>query len=214
MIRLEDSIVVLLCAGLSERFGQGNKLLAPLNGKPLVAHAAELCTRISLAGRIAVVPPNELALRALLLELGFDLVVNPHPEVGKDSSLRLGLGKALATDPCGVLVLLGDMPHVNIAHLEALCDAANDEIAAISSADGHVSPPTLIPAEAARQVTTAVDKSVRESLGRPAEVPAPPSMLTDYDFPEQFGRRPSRRGTPSTAILGTDDGRSTSRHDS
>ena len=187
MIPLEDSVVVLLCAGLSERFGQGNKLLAPLDGKPLVAHAAELCTRIPLAGRIAVVPAREPALKALLLELGFDLVVNPHPETGKDSSLRLGLGRALARDPRGVLVLLGDMPHINLAHLAALCAAANDEIAAISSAGGHVSPPTLIPAEAARQVTTIVDQSVRESLGRLAEVAAPPSILADYDFPEQFG---------------------------
>jgi len=187
MIPLEDSVVVLLCAGLSERFGQDNKLLAVLDGKPLVAHAAELCTRISRAGRIAVVPPREPALRTLLIELGFDLVVNPHPQAGKDSSLRLGLGRALARDPRGVLVLLGDMPHINLAHLAALSAAANDEIAAISSAGGHVSPPTLIPAEAARRVITTLDRSVREGLGRPAEVAAPPSLLADYDLPEQFG---------------------------
>ena len=139
------------------------------------------------AGRIAVVPSHEPALSAVLSELGFDLVVNPRPEAGKDSSLRLGLAKALALDSRGILVLLGDMPHVTLAHLAALSAAADDEVAAISSGGGHLSPPTLIPAEAARQAVATVDRSVRSCLGRLAEITAPPYMLTDYDRPEQFG---------------------------
>ena len=101
-----------------------------------------------------------------------------------------------------MLVLLGDMPHVGVAHLRALATTADDEIAAISSAGGHLSPPTLIPAEAAREAITIVDRSVRASLGRPAEVAAPSSMLADYDFPEQFGlaaepaRIPAGRDSP------------------
>jgi molybdenum cofactor cytidylyltransferase len=190
MIALEDCAAVLLCAGLSQRFGPGNKLLAPLDGKPLVAHAAELCTQVPFARRIAVVPPAEQELSALLLEFGFDLVVNPRPEAGKDRSLRLGLGRALAPDVRGVLVLLGDMPHVDVAHLRALSVAADDEIAAISSAGDHLSPPTLIPAEIARRATAVLDRPVRASLGRPAEVTASPSMLADYDLPEQFDMAP------------------------
>lgn len=187
MIALEDCVAVLLCAGLSQRFGPGNKLLAPLDGKPLAAHAAELCAQLPFAARIAVVPPGEPALSALLLDFGFELVVNPTPDAGKDSSLRLGLDRALAFDMSGVLVLLGDMPHIDVAHLSALSVAAQDEIAAISSASGHVSPPTLIPAKVARQAIAAVGQTVRASLGSPVEVAAPPSMLADYDLPEQFG---------------------------
>jgi CTP:molybdopterin cytidylyltransferase MocA len=175
-----------------------------LDGKPLVAHAAEVCARLPFAGRIAVVPPAEPALDALLLELGFDLVVNRRPEAGKDSSLRLGLGRALTLDPRGLLVLLGDMPHIGIAHLTALCAAADGENAAISSAGGHPSPPTLIPAGLARQALAAVDRSVRACLGRPAEVAAPPSTLADYDHPGQFGltagseTNPAGRSSPES----------------
>jgi molybdenum cofactor cytidylyltransferase len=190
MMALEDCAAVLLCAGLSQRFGPGNKLLAPLGGRPLVAYASELCRRVPFARRIAVVPPDEPALSALLLDFGFELVVNPHPEAGKDCSLRLGLGRALAPDLRGVLVLLGDMPHVDVAHLRTLSAAADDEIAAISSVGDHLSPPTLIPAEMARRVTVALDRPVRASLGRPAEVTASPSMLADYDLPEQFDVAP------------------------
>lgn len=187
MIALEDCVAVLLCAGLSQRFGPGNKLLAPLGGRPLVAHAAEFSTRVPLASRIAVVPPDEPGLSALLLDFGFDLVVNPQPEAGKDSSLRLGLARGLAVHARAVLVLLGDMPHIDVAHLTALSAAADAETAAISSAGGHLSPPTLIPAEMARQAIAAIGRPVRSSLGHPLEVSAPLSMLTDYDLPEQFG---------------------------
>lgn len=197
MIPLEECVAVLLCAGLSRRFGPGNKLLARLGGRPLVAHAAELCRCVPFAGRVAVVPPGEPVLRGLLLDLGFDLVVNPRPEAGRDSSLRLGLGSALAHDARGVVVLLGDMPHIEEAHLGALSAAADDETAAISSAGGQLSPPTLIPAAAARRAIAAVDRPVRASLGHPAEVTAPVSMLADYDCPEQFGIAAKPKGNPA-----------------
>jgi molybdenum cofactor cytidylyltransferase len=187
MIRLEHSVAVLLCAGLSRRFGPGNKLLAPLAGKPLVAHAAELCTHMPFAARLAVVPPDDPALEALLLGLGFLLVVNPRPEAGKDSSLRLGLTSALARGSRGILILLGDMPHIEPSHLRALSGAANDGQAAISRAGSTTLPPTLFPAELARQAVEQADRPVRLFLGHPAEVAAPPSMLTDYDRPEDFG---------------------------
>ena len=197
MIALENCVAVLLCAGLSQRFGPGNKLLAPLDGRPLVAHAAKLCRMAPLAGRIAVVPPGEPALNALLLDYGFELVTNSDPEAGKDSSLRLGLDRALALGARGVLVLLGDMPHVDAAHLSALSMAAGDEQAAISSADGIMSPPTLIPARAAQLAVDRADQPVRVSLGQPATVTAPRSILVDYDTPEQLGVLPEPSGNPA-----------------
>lgn len=189
MIPLEETVAVLLSAGLSERFGPANKLLAPLEGKPLAAYAAELCTRVPFAARIAVVPPNEAALHALVVGFGFDPVVNPHPEAGKDCSLRLGLVHALTGGARGMLILLGDMPHVEIAHLLALSAAASGGQAAISRAGDVVSPPTLIPAKLARQVIGCTDRSVRESLGQPVHVTAPAWMLADYDRPKHFTRR-------------------------
>jgi molybdenum cofactor cytidylyltransferase len=186
MIPLEESIAVLLCAGLSRRFGPGNKLLAPLRGKPLVLHAAVLCAGLPIAGRVAVVAPDEPALDAPLVGCGFDLVVNPRPESGKDGSLRLGLAAALASGARGILVLLGDMPHVERAHLLALSAAATDERAAISSDGKIVSPPTFFPASIAQQALDHPDGAVREHLGDAVRIAAPAAMLADYDLPEQF----------------------------
>ena len=187
MIPLEECVAVLLCAGLSRRFGSDNKLLAPLNGKPLAAYAAELCARVPFAHKVAVVPRGEPLLNALLLNCRFELIVNANPELGKNSSLRLGLASALAWRTRGVLVLLGDMPYVDAAHLNALSAAADDERAAISSVGNVASPPTLIPTKVARLALDRADQSVRASLGHPARVAAPASLLADYDIPEQFG---------------------------
>lgn len=186
MIPLEECVAVLLCAGLSRRFGFGNKLLAPVRGRPLAAHAAELCSGVPFARRFAVVPQSEPALNALLLDFRFSLLVNSKPEAGKDSSLRLGLAAALAHEPRGAVILLGDMPHVTLAHLKTLSAAAADEVAAISVAHDVISPPTLIPSAAMRLALYHSDQPVRDSLGRLAYVTAPSAMLIDYDSREQF----------------------------
>jgi molybdenum cofactor cytidylyltransferase len=186
MIPLEQTVAILLCAGLSRRYAPGNKLLALFDGKPLAMHAAELCATTAFAGRAAVVPPAEPRLHALLSDLGFRLVVNPDPASGKDSSLRLGLAVALDLGARGVLVLLGDMPHVTAAHFRALSAAAGEGLAVISTDGAILSPPTLISAETARQILADDDRPVRACLGRPIAVTAPTSMLADYDYPEQF----------------------------
>ena len=54
MLRPETTALVLLAAGQSRRFG-GDKLGAPLLGKPLALHAADALAAIPFATRIAVV---------------------------------------------------------------------------------------------------------------------------------------------------------------
>jgi CTP:molybdopterin cytidylyltransferase MocA len=186
MIPLEDSAALLLCAGLSRRFGPGNKLLAPVAGRALVAHAAALCASLPFAARIAIVPPGDGEICRLLAGFGFETVANPQPEEGKDSSIRLGLARGLEMRARAILVLLGDMPHVEEAHLRAICSAATDSRAAISQAGDWVSPPTLIPAALARRVLDRADRPVRAGLGDALRVAASPSLLVDYDRPEHF----------------------------
>lgn len=192
MIALERTVVVLLCAGLSRRYGVGNKLLALLDDKPLVTHAAELCATIPFAGKIAVVPPRETELHGLLSSAGFDLVINSDPASGKDCSIRLGLAAAQELGARGALILLGDMPHVTQAHLRRLSAKAQPGDAAISKADDILSPPVLMSAETAERVISRDDCSVRTCLGRPIAVAATRVTLADYDYPEQFSAPPVR----------------------
>lgn len=183
MIPVRETAAVLLCAGLSRRYGDGNKLLTELDGKPLIAHMAGVLAGLPFLDRIAVVGDDVMTLP------GLRPVRNPEPERGQDSSVRIGLAAALEAKPRGVLVCLGDMPFVTAAHLDALAAAATDERAAISSADEWRSPPLLLPAALAGRVLEQHDMPVRSIVAADAiAVPASPDILRDFDTPGDFAR--------------------------
>jgi molybdenum cofactor cytidylyltransferase len=121
---------VVLAAGAATRFG-GAKVLAALEGRPLLAHVLA-ALRTAGIDRIVLVLGREMpAVRAGLLTddpgslAGVVVAVNPAPERGLASSLRLGIAAATAVpQPAGVLVLLGDQPRVQPAVIAALVAAA------------------------------------------------------------------------------------------
>jgi molybdenum cofactor cytidylyltransferase len=133
---------ILLAAGRGRRFdplGRRNKLLQPLpgpGGDPVVAASARKLLSL-LDTVIAVVPPDDGGVGALLSGLGCDVVVCPDADTGMAASLvhalRHSLGHSLQNaQPAAWLVALGDMPHVAPATLAALADAlaAGADIAA------------------------------------------------------------------------------------
>ena len=190
MIASGETAAVLLCAGLSLRYGEPDKLMAMLRGKPLAAHAADCIAGLGIARRIAVVRsgPAGAPLRALLSGRGFALVDNHRPEAGREVSLRLGLEQALAGGARAVLVCLGDMPDVGGEHLRALAAAACDDRAAMSWSGDWQGPPLVVPAALARQGLDDPGRAMRDILaaGDPALVPAPPGRLRDYDCAGDF----------------------------
>lgn len=125
---------VLLAAGLSTRFG-GDKLLAPLNGIPLGEYALRLHARLPYTEKVLVTVPGRAALIAAAERLGFTVVLNPAPEEGISSSIRLGLGALLTvakTD--GVLFGVCDQPYLTE-------ETVNSLIAAFEKAPGHIVAP-------------------------------------------------------------------------
>jgi CTP:molybdopterin cytidylyltransferase MocA len=119
---------VVLAAGRARRFG-GAKLLAPLHGRPVVAHVLDVVRRARAAGVVAdarvVVAADDDAVAALAREAGTATVVNDAPERGLSSSLRCGLA-ALGPDAGAAVVLLGDQPLVRLDVLAALVAAWRD----------------------------------------------------------------------------------------
>lgn len=108
---------VLLAAGRGVRFG-GDKLLAPLNGAPLVTHS--LATALSAPVRrvfAAVGEDPRLSMALNTAEARFCLtdclVLVPVPDAaeGMGASLRTAVS-ALPADTEGVFVFLGDMPAI------------------------------------------------------------------------------------------------------
>ncbi len=134
--------VLLLAAGRSRRFGAADKLMAGLDGRPVVEWAIGAQAGLT-ARRFAVVGPDGGAAAARLAAAGFERVVNPDPTAGQGHSLALGAAAvARTTETERMLVLLGDMPRVTPALLARLL-AAGDFAA---SSDGSRSgPPALFP---------------------------------------------------------------------
>lgn len=186
MLPLDRTALLLLAAGLSTRFGEGDKLLAPLAGKPLVAHATALATALPSTTRLAVVADESGPLACLLAGEGFRLVRNPDPAAGRESSLRLGLAAALGENPVAILVLLGDMPFVTPDHIERLHAQADGGLAAISSNGRSRMPPVLIPATMARKALAQERLAVKEMLDPIAEVIDSEALLRDFDTQADF----------------------------
>lgn len=98
---------MVLAAGASRRMGAANKLLADLNGAPLVRRTVQ-SVLLSSAHPVAAVVA-EAGVAAALDGLPVQIVFNPDAASGMASSLKAGLA-ALPPDVAGVAVCLGDMP--------------------------------------------------------------------------------------------------------
>ncbi len=114
--------LILLAAGLSRRSGKTNKLLAPIDGKPMVLAAVD-AAMASDCGPVVVVTGHE-AERVKEALAGRDVVFvhNEDYAEGMASSIRCGV-RALADQVEGILIGLGDMPHIQSETCAALINA-------------------------------------------------------------------------------------------
>jgi len=137
---------VLLAAGTSSRFGEGNKLLATLNGESLVRHAARTLAEAAVEPLVAVVGADGDRVAAALDGLGFSVVENPNYAAGQATSVRAGVHAVRdASDVAGAVFALGDMPLVASASVDALVAAyRGSEATALAAAfDGERGNPVL-----------------------------------------------------------------------
>ena len=135
---------LILAAGEARRFGS-QKLLAPLNGRPLVQHVIDAANASSLEDIALVVGAGADDLMAHL-DLGRTRVVtNPDPTRGLASSLQIGL-RALDPRMHGALVLLGDVPGVTATLIGELVARGRETRASavISVWHGRRSPPVVL----------------------------------------------------------------------
>ena len=162
---------VILAAGEARRFGS-QKLVAPLDGRPLVQHVIDAANASCLEDIVIVVGPNADDLLGSV-DVGRTRVVrNPDPGRGLASSLQTGLS---ALDPRlhAALILLGDMPGVTATLIGELVARGRQTraTAVVSVWRGRRSPPvvlhkTLWPEAFGLEG----DVGMREVLGTRAEV--------------------------------------------
>ena len=114
---------IVLAAGLARRMGS-NKLLAPIDGVPMIARAVDAALA-SAARPVVVVTGNE-AQRVKDALAGRDVIFAHNPDFaeGLSASVKRGIA-ALPQDCDGALVCLGDMPRVTAGDLNRLIGAFN-----------------------------------------------------------------------------------------
>jgi molybdenum cofactor cytidylyltransferase len=112
---------VVLAAGAGSRFG-GKKLLAPLEGRPILQHVLDRLEAAGLDDVVVVVGDDAGELEAGIDWGAAQRVVNPAPDEGLSSSLKVGIG-AVPDDADGALITLGDQPLLPARAIRALIDA-------------------------------------------------------------------------------------------
>jgi molybdenum cofactor cytidylyltransferase len=129
---------LVLAAGAGTRFG-GGKLLAELDGRPLLEHVLRAVSEAGL-DRTVVVLGAEAGTILDRVELhGAEPVVCDHWEDGLSASLSRGLDAVAKAD--AALIVLGDQPRLRSEALRRILDARGEGLlaarATYGGAPGH-----------------------------------------------------------------------------
>jgi molybdenum cofactor cytidylyltransferase len=121
---------IVLAAGRSTRMGPQNKLLADIDGTPMVRRVVE--TALASKARPVLVVTGHMAAEVAAALAGLDVTLVPNPDyaTGLASSLKTGI-RAVPGDCDGALILLGDMPGIAAEHADRLVDAFGEAPATI-----------------------------------------------------------------------------------
>jgi len=192
---------LLLAAGQSRRMGGPNKLLAELDGVPMVAHVARRLLASRARPIIAVLGNQADAVDTALGKLPVERVRNPEFAGGLSTSLKRGI-LALPSDLDGVIVCLGDMPLISGRHLDRLIAAFNPlegRAIVVPTRTGKRGNPVLWSSRFFPEMAAlAGDVGAKHLIGEHAELVAEVEMdddavLVDIDTPEALDALTGKR---------------------
>lgn len=175
--------LLVLGAGLSQRFGEADKLDQDLGGQPVALHALATLAGFPWAARLLVCRPAAPWAEAYR-HAGFELVINDQPEGGMLWSLHLGVTQAEGA--AAVLVALADMPLVTADHIHRLLDSfhQNPGQAVATSGGGYLGPPAIFPRQALCGLPRQGEGGARSLLGTALRVPIEGPLRADIDTVE------------------------------
>ncbi len=136
---------IILAAGRSTRMGGPNKLLAELNGKPLVRIVTEQALASKAQGVIVVTGHQADEVERALRGLKVTFVHNPDFAEGLASSVKTGIA-AVPQNADAAVICLGDMPLISAHLIDRLIEAfAPDRgnLIAVPVSDGRRGNPVL-----------------------------------------------------------------------
>ncbi|ETI58986.1 MobA [Sphingobium sp. C100] len=190
-MRTERIAAVLLAAGTSSRFGEDDKLMADLRGKPLVAHTLETVASMAFAELVAVTRPIDQApvIHRKLDRRGFTILVNDRPAEGISGSIIRAVEHVMPINRIrGILICLADMPDVPQSHYNHICLAAEDIRSVVASTDGFSSsPPAFIGRKHFPELLALKgDQGARALLSHGLQIETTGAILRDIDTPDDL----------------------------
>jgi molybdenum cofactor cytidylyltransferase len=184
---------IVLAAGLSRRMGRA-KLLLPLEGHPVIRTTVARVLASGIARVVVVTGPEPRGLKEALAGLTVMFAVNPSPESGQASSIRIGI-KALPHETEAALIVLGDQPFLPadvIPSLLAAQRSAATPIVAPRYRDGRGNPVLFGREMFPELLELSGDQGARSIIerdpGRVTLVHFDVPMPQDVDTPEDYGR--------------------------
>lgn len=182
---------IILAAGTASRFGE-QKLLAPLEGKPLIRWTVEQVLASQVEEVVVVLGKEAGAVREALRGLPVRFLLNPRYQEGMSCSLQAGIR---SLDPAikAALVVLGDQPQVTASIINGLIETyrASKKPIVVPVYEGVRGNPVLFDASLFPEVMAVTgDQGAREVIDkdpeRVASVPYPFPMPRDVDTQDDY----------------------------
>lgn len=143
----KTSVGILLAAGKSRRFGDQDKLLQHLDGRPLCLHAGDAMRKAGLSRCLAVVSHDDVEK----LLTGFEIL---RCSGNQSDSLKAGVQAASALGADQIVICLADMPFVTTAMITELLHLARTYPTCASIEAGRISPPAVFPKDRFKELLT------------------------------------------------------------
>jgi molybdenum cofactor cytidylyltransferase len=188
--------LIVLAAGKSTRMRGNNKLLAKIDGTPMICRVVQAALESKADEVIVVLGWEEEKIRDALAELPCRIVVNRTYEAGQSSSVKTGLAE-ISPSTRAVLVLPGDIARINARLINMVIeryDLGGCGIV-IAAHDGRPGHPILFD----RKLFPEIELINEEAFGLKAVVKkhqsevclvetGSPNVLKDIDTPEDLKR--------------------------
>jgi CTP:molybdopterin cytidylyltransferase MocA len=187
--------ILIPAAGASTRMRGADKLLQPVEGRPILRHVAEVA--LATGSPVAVtLPPDASARQSALEGLPLRLIAVPDASDGMSRSLVRGLQALAGAGPeDGLMILPADMPGFTTAALSDLIAAFRTDPSRIlrggtgDSQPGHpaIFPRDLWPGLASVTGDEGGRSVIRQNPARVRVIALPGTMATlDLDTPEDW----------------------------
>jgi molybdenum cofactor cytidylyltransferase len=193
---MAEVAAVLLAAGASTRFGTENKLVAEINGRPLVRATADAVLGAGIAEVVVVTGSEPGLIEGALDGLSIRFMHNAGWQDGMGSSIATGVA-ALRDTAEAAFIVPGDMPLLTVGLLRSLIAAFERHngapIVYPTTPDGAQRNPVLWPSRLFPELCALSGPAGAKALLRPllaesVAVACDPAFFVDVDTPADLLR--------------------------